>query len=53
MKMILWWVALVVGVLGVLIFQKVINIPSLSLPSFWIVLGSAGLFAITGLFKNS
>ena len=53
MKVILWWVALVVAVVGVLIFLNIINIPSLSLPSFWIVTGAAGLFAITGLFKNS
>lgn len=52
MKMILWWVALVVAVVGVLISQNVINIPSLTLSSFWIIVGATGLFAITGLIKN-
>lgn len=53
MKMILWWVALVVAVVGILLFQNIINIPSLTVSSFWLVVGAAGLFAVTGLFKKS
>jgi hypothetical protein len=53
MKIILWWIALVVAVVGILIFKNIINIPSLTISSFWIIVGAAGLFAITGLIKKS
>lgn len=53
MKMILWWVALAVALIGILIHTNQISISSLSIPSFWIVVSAAGLFAITGLIKKS
>lgn len=53
MKIILWWVALVVAVVGILIFKNIISIPSLSISSFWLVVGAAGLFAVTGILKKS
>lgn len=53
MKIVLWWIALVVSVVGVLIFKDVIRIPSLTLNSFWLVVAGTGLFAITGLIKKS
>lgn len=46
---VLWWAALVVGIVGILMQQNVIKISQLS--EFWMVVVSAGLFAIASLKK--
>lgn len=45
----LWWTALVIGVVGILMQQDIIKIAKLS--EFWTVVASAGLFAIVGFKK--
>ncbi len=45
----LWWAAFVVGVVGVLMQQRIIIISQLS--SFWMVVASAGLFALASFKK--
>ncbi len=45
----LWWAALVVGVVGILMQQDIIKIAKLS--EFWMVVVSAGLFAIASFKK--
>lgn len=53
MRLILWWIALIVAVIGVLIFQGMLKIPSLNLHSFWIEVIAAALFAVTSFIKPS
>lgn len=48
-KSFIWWAALVVGVVGILMQQGYIKISNIS--SFWTVVVSAALFAIVGFKK--
>ena len=52
MKLILWWLALAIGIVAVLLFTNNVSIPSLAISRFWIMTISAGLFAIAGLIKQ-
>jgi hypothetical protein len=49
---VLWWIALVVAVIGVLIHQGIIDINIINISSFWFEVIAAGLFAIAGLSKS-
>ncbi len=45
----LWWAGLIVGVVGILMQQDIIKIAKLS--EFWLMVASAGLFAIASFKK--
>ena len=47
---ILWWIAAIVAIVGILMFEKVVYISQVS--SFWMEVVAAGLFAISALFKK-
>jgi hypothetical protein len=47
---ILWWIGLIAGICGILMFEGIIRISNFS--SFWIEVIAAGLFALAALFKN-
>jgi len=53
MRIVLWWIALIVAVVGILIFQGMLKIPSLAISSFWIEVIAAALFAVTSFIKPS
>lgn len=48
---ILWWTALVIAIVGILMRQGVISISQIS--SFWMMVISAGLFAVAALAKKA
>lgn len=47
---ILWWAALIITIISLLMRQGVISVAQLS--SFWMMVVSAGLFAIAALAKK-
>ncbi len=48
---ILWWAALIIAIVGILMRQGVISIAQFS--SFWMMVISAGLFAVAALAKKA
>ena len=48
---IIWWVALLVGICGILIHENILRVANFS--SFWVVTAGFGLMALAGLFRKA
>lgn len=46
---VLWWLAVIIGVIGVLMYQDVVHISGLA--SFWVEVSALGVMAIAALVK--
>ena len=46
---VLWWVAIIIGIIGLLMHQDVVSISGVS--SFWVEVAALGIMAIAGLMK--
>lgn len=47
---VMWWIAVIIGVVGILVKYDVIIIPGLT--SFWMVTVAFGLLALANLFQK-
>ncbi len=51
-KVLTWWIAVIAGVLGILIYQGIIAIVGLSGYAFWFEAGAFILLTLGALFKG-
>lgn len=47
---VIWWIAIIIGILGILMKFDIIIIPRLT--SFWMVTAAFGLLALTNLIQK-
>lgn len=47
-----WWVALALGILGILMYLGYVKIPALAGYTFWVEVAAFGLLALSGPIKS-
>ncbi len=51
-QLVTWWIALVLGVLGIVTHIGVVSVPAIGVYSFWLVAAAFVLLALATVFKG-